>query len=136
MHVRLNMSYKIVFLILLAFTLGTSCDDTAIDPFSNDGKYFTVYGYLDILETQHEVRVIPVTRRGAVIETPTSSNANIDAVVTSTDLTTGETRRWGYTLEQLDDGTYGHIFRSTFILQPGRNISSRGHEVRWSSYKC
>ena len=97
-----------------------SCDDTAIDPFENDGRYFTVYGYLDVLQTQHEVRVIPVTRRGAVVESPSSSNATIDAVVTSTDLTSGETRRWGYTLEELEDGTYGHIFRSSFIVRPGR----------------
>lgn len=113
--------HKIYVSVLLAVLfLTTGCDDTVIDPFSNEGKYFTIFGYLDILETQHEVRVIPVTRRGAVIESPSDNNASIDAVVTSTDLTTGETRRWGYTLEQLDDGTYGHIFRSTFIVQPGR----------------
>ena len=111
---------KQFFLILIVMVLFSSCDDTAIDPFENDGRYFTIYGYLDILETEHEVRVIPVTRRGAVVESPSSSNANLDAVVTSIDMSTGEERRWGYTLEQLDDGTYGHIFRSTFILHPGR----------------
>ena len=114
------MIAKQTLLILMGLLLCTSCDDTAIDPFDNEGKYFTIYGYLDILETQHEVRVIPVTRREAVIESPTSSNANIDAVVTSTDLTTGEIRRWGYALEELEDGTFGHIFRSSFLLHPGR----------------
>ena len=114
------MTSKSILWVLAVFFFCTACDDTAIDPFSNDGKYFTVYGYLDILETNHEVRVIPVTRRGAVVESPNDRNANIDAEVTSTDLTTGQVIRWGYALEQLDDGTYGHIFRSSFLLTQGR----------------
>ena len=97
-----------------------SCDDTFIDPFDNDGEFYTIYGYLDVLDAEHAVRVIPVTRFPERITSPTDDQATIDAVVTSTDLRTGETIRWRHSLEQLDDETYGHIFRGTFLVQPGR----------------
>jgi hypothetical protein len=37
-------------LILTAVVLtGTGCDDTFLDPFDNEQRYFTVFGYLDPL---------------------------------------------------------------------------------------
>ena len=110
---------KVLLMLCLAY-IWAGCDDATLDPFDNDARYFTVYGYLDVLERDHEVRVIPVTRQSSVIESPTALNASIDAVVTSTDVRTGETRTWSYALERLEDGTYGHIFRSSFIVIPGR----------------
>jgi hypothetical protein len=32
----------------------------------------------------------------------------------------GITREWEHHLEVLEDGTYGHIFRQSFVAQPGR----------------
>jgi len=95
-----------------------ACDDAFIDPFDNDERYYTIYGFLDAVETEHAVRVIPITRFPERITTPTNDQATIDAVVTSTDLRTGQTIRWRHTLEKLDDGAYGHIFRASFIVQP------------------
>jgi len=95
-----------------------ACDDAFIDPFDNNERYYTLYGYLDAIETEHAVRVIPVTRTPEHITSPTDDQATIDAVVTSTDLRTGQRITWRHTLEKLDDGTYGHIFRASFIVRP------------------
>ena len=32
-----------------------ACDDTFIDPFDNDERYYTIYGFLDAVETEHAV---------------------------------------------------------------------------------
>ena len=109
-----------ILLIGLLFVTA-SCDDTFIDPFDNDGQFFTIYGYLDVLQTEHAVRVIPVTRFPERITSPTDDQATIDATVTSTDLTTGQRITWQHTLEELDDGTYAHIFRAAFLVQPARS---------------
>lgn len=93
------------------------------DPFSNDGKYFTIYGYLDERETFHQVRVIPITRSPERIEDPSDGEALIDAVVTSEEYdgtTLISTRRWQHSLERFDDGTYGHIFSANFGVVGGR----------------
>jgi len=94
-----------------------ACSDTVIDPFSNDGKYFSVYGFINELETDHVLRVVPITRRGGVISDP---NADIDAVVTTTDIERGDIYYWTHNVERLADGTYGHIFRSSFRVRPNR----------------
>ena len=106
--------------ILVLLLILPACDDPIIDPFKNDDRYFTIYGFIDVLETEHAVRVIPVTRAPARIVSSSDGRARIDAVVTSTDLQTGVVTHWQHTLEQLSDGTYGHIFRASFMPRPGR----------------
>ena len=103
----------------------SGCDDTLIDPFNNDGRYFTVYGFLDQSQnfqsaTEHTLRVIPVTRTVERIEDPSQPQASIDARVFTTDLSTGETVEWRHTLQRLENGRYGHVFRSRFFVQPNR----------------
>ncbi len=97
----------------------TACEDSFIDPYNNDGRYFTIYGFIDELESNHALRVIPVTRIPERIVSSNDATANIDAFVTSTNLTTGETISWRHNLEELNDGTYGHIFRASFRPIPG-----------------
>jgi len=94
----------------------TGCNDTVIDPFENSGHYFTVYGYLDFRETNHSIRVIPVTRRAEKISGAADVHATIDAEVVTTDLNSGERVRWNHTLSQLEDGTFGHVFIATFMV--------------------
>ncbi|MEQ9105799.1 MAG: DUF4249 family protein [Rhodothermales bacterium] len=109
--------------ILLCAVLGltlTACDQTDIDPFHNDGQYFTVWGYLDVLEREQTIRVVPVTRFPERIESPTEPQAYIDADVYTTDLSTEERIKWTHSLMQLDDGTYGHMYTARFIVRPGR----------------
>ncbi len=113
---------RILSLILMIGLLlvTAACNDTFVDPFDNEGRFFTIYGFLDVLETEHAVRVVPLRRTPEHITSPTEANADIDATVTSTDLTTGETIIWQHRLEKLSDETYAHIFRAAFLVQPGR----------------
>lgn len=108
------------FLILLLVSVCSSCSDTMIDPFENEEKLFTIWGYLDQLSADHAVRVVPVTRFPENILSPTDPQAQIDAEVYSTDLTSGERIGWNHELSQLEDGTYGHVFKSHFLLNPRR----------------
>ncbi|MFT5141666.1 MAG: hypothetical protein ACI80V_000312 [Rhodothermales bacterium] len=105
--------------VSLLLPLAVACSDTSFDPFDNDQRYFTIYGFLDQLETEHSLRVIPVTRQSENILAPTDDN-RIDARVFSTDLTTDAVKEWTHSFELLDDGTYGHIFRARFLVAPGR----------------
>jgi len=102
--------------ILVFASVALSCSDTTIDPFENDGNYFTVYGFLDDLENTHALRVIPVTRRVENIQSPNDDQRIIDAVVYTTDMSTGVRTKWTHKLEQLSDGSYGHIFRASFLV--------------------
>lgn len=104
---------------LLLLVLAGSCDDALIDPFSNDGRYYTIYGYLDALQRNHEVRVIPVTRRISRVTNPDNPNSQLDARVRSIDMLSGEVTEWTHTLERLHDGTYGHVFRANFLVTAG-----------------
>ena len=111
-------------LVGLVFATG-ACDDAFIDPFDNDERYYTIYGFLDEAKNfepgaEHTVRVIPITRFAERITSPTDDQAFIDAVVTSTDVRTGASQRWEHSLEKLDDGTYGHIFRTDLFVLRGR----------------
>ena len=95
-----------------------------ISPFDNQGRYYTIYGFIDEAKNfepgaEHAVRVIALSRFPERILTPTSEAA-IDAFVTSTDVRTGETNIWDHALEELSDGTYGHIFRMRFFVRAGR----------------
>lgn len=112
--------FLIISVFLASIFVWQGCSDTVIDPFSNDGQYYTVYGFLDVLKTEHAVRVIPVTRHAERIESTSSAQAQIDARVFSTDLRTGDRREWTHHLIHFEDGSYGHVFKSQFIVRPLR----------------
>ncbi len=107
--------------ILIALIGLNGCDDALIDPFNNDDRYYTIYGFLDqgknFQDAIHAVRIIPVTRRPENIETPDAPQANFDGRVFLTDLNTDQTLEMEHTLEEFSPGKYGHIFRKrVFIL--------------------
>ncbi len=106
-----------VFPIVACVAL-VSCEDPLIDPFVT-GKHFTVYGYLNAFDQDHSLRVIAVRRSPEAIDRPVSPQAEIDADVSTTDLTSNVTIRWTHNLVQLDDGTYGHVFTSRFVVRQG-----------------
>ena len=118
---------RFAHLVVLAFLLLTvaACGEAFIDPFDNDERYYTIYGFIDeaknfVPGTEHTVRVIPLTRFPERITSPTDDQAFIDAVVTSMDVRTGESHRWEHSLEKLDDDTFAHIYRTSFFVRPGR----------------
>ncbi|NNE68937.1 MAG: hypothetical protein HKN29_01095 [Rhodothermales bacterium] len=106
--------------LLLVCLLPLSCDTGTFDPFDNGERYFTLFGYLDERESEHTLRVIPLSRFPAEITDPSEPQASIDGVVTSTDVRTGVVTRWNHRLDRLDDGNYGHVFRGRFQVRPGR----------------
>jgi hypothetical protein len=109
-----------VFLPFLLLVLLAGCDDTLIDPFDNEERYFTVYGFLDLLETEHTLRVVPITRFAENIDSDEGGRGAIDAAVFTTDMTSGERREWTHHYTRLEDGTWGHIFKARFLVRPGR----------------
>ncbi len=98
--------------------VGSGCDNAAIDPFI-EGEHFTVWGFISSFQDTHYVRVIPVRRFPEEINAPSDPHAEIDAVVTTTDVSTGRTVEWSHSLERLDDRTFGHIFRAVFSVRAG-----------------
>jgi len=98
----------------------SACDSTTIDPFDNDERYFTVYGYLDQLETRHTIRVVPISRFAENILAEHEPQGTIDAQVFTTDLYSGTRTKWEHEFSPLEDGTYGHVFYANFIVNPGR----------------
>lgn len=116
--------------LLLAVTLVVGvlaiagCEDPFIDPYKQ-GAFYTVWGYLSTFEDTHYVRVVPVRRFPETINRPGDPHAEIDAQVWSEDLQTGVIRIWRHELRRLDDGTYGHIFWTTFTVREGATYRLR-----------
>lgn len=98
--------------LLLFAALLAACSD-AFDPFVESDRAFALHGFLDARRDTQFVRVQTITEQ----EEPGST---VEAVVTSTDLTTQETTVWRDSLVQLDDGTEGTVFVARFRPQPGR----------------
>lgn len=112
--------FPAIVLIVIGLLTLTSCSETFLDPFENDGRYYSVYGYLDAMETVHHLRVVEVTRFAEQIDASQPDTRNFDAQVSTTDLTSGETTRWTHQLKRLSDGSYGHVFTGRFLVRPGR----------------
>lgn len=115
---NLNLAHSGFFALLSCLFL-LSCSDPVFDPFENEDRFYTVYGFLDVKKIDHVVRITPVTRQAAVVENLAQPEADIDAEVTSIDLDTGTIVEWAHQLERFEDGTYGHIFKGQFVVIPG-----------------
>ena len=107
-------------LIVLCLALPlASCETALFDPFENEARYFTLFGYLDPLAHEHVLRVVPLSRLHEPIVSAGDLHASLDAYVRTINLTTGERYTWDYRLERLADETYGHIFRANFPVFEG-----------------
>ena len=99
--------------ILAVAVLAAGCDSTAVDPFIESDRYFSIYGSLDMQLKQQYLRVVAIdTEFGTRGDT-------LDAVVTTTDLITGEIDFWRDSLFTFDDGNTGHVFISNFRIKAG-----------------
>ncbi len=115
----MNRSLRHILILLMCLPL-LSCSETFLDPFENDGRYFSVYGFLDASESVHHVRVVEITRFAEDIDANRPDTRNVDAQVRSIDLSTGDVTRWTHQLRLLDDGSWGHVFTGRFLVRPGR----------------
>lgn len=98
-------------LLLMAGLMG--CDDS-VNPFVEEDRFYTLYGYLDTASPQQYLRVMPLrTIIGA------DDVATIDATVTTTARENGVTIVWQDSVVTFSDGSLGHIFRGDFRPIPG-----------------
>jgi hypothetical protein len=105
----------ILLLAAAAGGLSISGCETSVDPFLESDQYFTIYGSLDMRLKQQFVRVIPLS----TVLTNTQS-AELDAVVTSTDLSTGEIVVWKDSVVTFEDSSIGHVFFGNLRVRAGR----------------
>lgn len=113
---RLLRSGLLLLLVALVFT---GCEETFLDPFDNDQRYYTVFGFLDPLEIRQTIRVIPVSRFPEDIEAPNENNSFIDARVYTRDLTDSTSTLWQHELAQQDDGSFVHLYHADFLVKAG-----------------
>ncbi len=97
----------------LLFTVSflTSCDQS-IDPVIGEDRPFTIWGYLDAHADIQRVRVFSIEERLGV-----DRAGPIDAVVTSTNLTTGDAHTWVNREITYSDSSVGHVFEAAFRAQ-------------------
>lgn len=107
-----------ILALLAVLAAVPGCDDPFIDPFVNDGRYFTVWGWLDPESDRQEVRVIPVTRWSPEIRSETDPNATLDARVFFMDLNLETESEWAYRRARLDDGTLAHVYSGIVDVRP------------------
>lgn len=98
-------------LALAALLLG--CEEE-VNPFIEEDRHFTLYGYLDTATDTQFVRVIAL-RRSLVAEAP----GPLDARVTLTPLPTGTPVVLRDSLVQFRDGSDGHVFYAPLRVFPG-----------------
>ena len=88
-----------------------ACDES-VNPLTGTDLPYTLWGYMNADADTQFVRVFPIT--GQLIPDP---NADLDARVFSTNLTTGEQREWTYGVVRFDSLISGHYFWSPFRAQ-------------------
>ncbi len=119
MRLLLHPFFESVPLAFLLLALFTGCaGDTFIDPFDNEARYYTVYGYLDEVNRDHAFRVIPLTRTIPTIEAREEGEA-LDAVLRVINLSTGAVATGRYALERLSDDTFAHVFHVNQVVWQG-----------------
>jgi hypothetical protein len=100
-------------LVLAAGMFASACDDT-VDPFIEEERFFTIFGFLDTAADTQFVRVIPLRRRLVAEEADV-----LDASVTTTALEDGTPVVWRDSLIHFDDGSFGHVFFAPLHVFPG-----------------
>ncbi len=94
--------------LLIAAALLASCE-SGVDPLIGEPRPFTVWGLLDASADTQRVRIFSIEGESGV-----DRPGNLDAVVTSTDLETGETLTWRPYRVTYESGVTGHVFEAAF----------------------
>ncbi|MBO6574658.1 MAG: DUF4249 family protein [Rhodothermales bacterium] len=97
---------------LTAVLLWSGCE-TNVDPFIEDDRFYTIFGYLDTATDLQALRVVPL--RQVIGE----ESQTIDATVLSTELETGATVEWQPERIEYSDGSSGFVFRGALRPIPG-----------------
>lgn len=111
--VRLMPSRIGILAVLLSALVLSGCEDT-VNPFVEEDRFFTVFGYLDTATDQQFVRVIPLRTDFAA-----TGGTAIDATVTTLEVESGQTTVWSDSLITFSDGSVGHVFHAPIRPVPG-----------------
>ncbi|NNE69844.1 MAG: hypothetical protein HKN29_05705 [Rhodothermales bacterium] len=98
--------------IVLASGLLSACE-TTVDPFIEDDRYFTIFGYLDTATDLQAVRVVPLA------QTLVGGSAEIDATVTTTEVESGQVVEWYPEVITFADSSVGVVYRGPMRPIPG-----------------
>ena len=99
---------KSLFVSFLVAVWLLGCEE-GVEPFVGDEHPFTIWGFMDAANDTQKVRVFSIEERLGL-----DRSGPIDAVVTSTDLHTGEVREWVDSEVTYNNGSVGHVFWSDF----------------------
>ena len=110
------LSIPLVWLILVS-AIVAGCDES-VDPILGTDEAFSFYGFFSPRADTQAVRVYSIDG----ILKPEASQ-KLDALVTSTNKSTGETQIWRDSTIVFRDGTVGHVFYSLFRPQHGANYT-------------
>ncbi len=108
---RLQKVTPLGLLVSILFVMG--CEES-VNPFVEEDRFYTVFGYLDTAADQQFVRVIPLRTDFADL-----GNTTIDATVTTLEVESGQSLVWQDSLVTYDDGSIGHVFHAPFRPIPG-----------------
>ncbi len=89
------------------------CDES-VHPYVGDERPFTLWGFMDAGADTQQVRIFTIEERLGL-----DRSGPIDAVVTSTDLDTGEQRPWHDREVTFADSSVGHVFWAAFRAEFG-----------------
>ncbi|MDA0378639.1 MAG: hypothetical protein O3C45_02745 [Bacteroidetes bacterium] len=110
---RRRPALRLLPFLLLLVLVSTGCED-AVNPFVEEDRYFTLFGYLDTANDEQFVRVIPLRTDFAA-----SEDTSIDATVTTLEVESGRTIVWADSVITFADGSVGHVFHAPFRPIPG-----------------
>lgn len=102
------------FFVVVLFASALIGCETNVEPLIGEERPYTLWGIFNASADTQRVRVFPIAESPGI-----SRPGEIDATVTSTDLTTGETRVWNHERVTYEDGEVGHVFWSAFQAQNG-----------------
>lgn len=98
---------RISSMVLAGLLFGLTACETGVDPVIETDVPFSMYGLFNPLSDTQAVRVYPVD--GTLIR---NSGGALGAIVTSTNLDTGEQHSWTDSVVTFDNGEIGHVFWS------------------------
>jgi len=113
-RIRILPRFIIPALAGFGILMAAGCGSVDVDPFLGSERYFTLYGSFDMDFLVQHLRVVPIDRDIGTVD------STIDAAVTATDLSNGQTWIWRDSVFTFTDGSIGHVFTSRFRIQAGR----------------
>lgn len=99
--------------VAVAALVASGCEDQ-VNPFIDEDRFYSVFGFLDTATDTQYVRVVALRKEFA-----DSGAAGIDARVFTTERETGRTTEWRDSVITFSDGSVGHVFLGDFRPVPG-----------------